>query len=101
MTFFESSAATETTPARTFSCETGTPSCFDARPSRTARASAAAWRTCGPPAEIELEPAVKPWFGVTSVFQSPWLTCWIVRSSSSAAIISSPVGAPVISILPK
>ena len=34
------------------------------------------------------------------MFQGASLTCWIVRSSSSAAICSRPVGAPVMSILP-
>ena len=56
VTLFDESVFEETTPARTWRSESGTPSCFAASPSSTARASAAAWRTCGPPVEIEFEP---------------------------------------------
>src|SRR5688572_13011693 len=41
-----------------------------------------------------------PWFGEMSVFHGASFICWIVRSSSSAAIWSRPVGVPVMSIFP-
>ncbi len=101
VTVFDASPLTDTTPFRTSRSEVLAPSCLAASPRSTARASAAACRTCGPPFEIAFEPAVMPWFGEYSVSTTASLTWAIDRSSSSAAICRSPVFEPVMLIFPK
>ena len=84
----------------TESCEAGTPSCVEARPSSACRADAAAARTPGPAFLIVLLAECLPVSGVTFVSAMTNLSWLMSMSSSSPAIISSPVSDPVPCMIP-